>query len=464
MINPAFQLRDYQQDLVSKIYSQWQQGDRRVMAQCPTGGGKTICFTEIARQFIERGGRVLILAHRQELIIQAANKIRDIIGIEPGIVKAGFKPDFDSSVQVGSVQSVVSKTRLKHLADIDLIIVDEVHHFNLKNSYGKILSQFFNAYVLGVTATPKRLDGKGFEDYFDSLVCGIQTKELIDRRYLSTFKLFAAENQMSTDGVKTRTGDYSLSQLAEQNNVIELAGNLIDTYRTYADGLKTIVFAINVEHSKAIASAYNSAGISAAHLDGTYSNDERQATLKRFAEGEIKVLSNCALFTEGFDLPTLEAVQIARPTQSLSLWLQMVGRVLRPSAGKELALILDHTNNYMVHGLPDRPRIWTLDGKPEKPKHEPGIEREALEESKSEKQIVESSQQLTEIAVTIERQWQKAFTELVQLQRERGYRKRWIYYQLQETNPPLSIWQICGEYLGYKPGWAYYQFQEQGGV
>ena len=305
MINTTFQLRDYQQELVSKIYFRWQQGDRRVMAQCPTGGGKTICFTEIARQFIERGDRVLILAHRQELIAQAANKIIDIVGIEPGIIKAGYTPNYEALVQVGSVQSVVSESRLRCLTDIGLFVIDEAHHFNLQNSYGKILSHLSNAYVLGVTATPKRLDGKGFEDYFDSLVCGVSVRELIDLGYLSQFKLYASDRTMTTDGVKTRTGDYSLSQLAEQNDVIELAGNLIDTYRTYADGLKTIVFAINVEHSKAIASAYNSVGISAAHLDGTYSNDERQATLERFAEGEIRVLSNCALFTEGFDLPTL---------------------------------------------------------------------------------------------------------------------------------------------------------------
>jgi len=312
MTNATFQLRDYQQDLIAKIFAFWQSGNKRVMAQCPTGAGKTICFTYIARKFIGQKTRVLILAHREELIVQAIGKTRDIIGIKSGVIKNGFKPNYDALIQIGSVQSVVSPTRLEKLKNIGLVIIDEAHHFNLKNSYGKILSQFPDALVLGVTATPRRLDGKGFEDYFDSLVCGISVRELIDQGYLSQFELYAAKNEMKTEGIKTNNGDFSISELAIQNDVIELAGNLIDTYRTHADGLKTIVFAINIQHSQAIAAAYNKAGISAAHLDGNSTAEQRRLILQRFAAGDIKVLSNCQLFTEGFDLPSLEAVQIAR--------------------------------------------------------------------------------------------------------------------------------------------------------
>ena len=357
------QLRNYQRDLIGKIYNCWQQGDRRVMAQCPTGGGKTICFTVIAQRFITQGTRVLILAHRQELITQAINKIRDIIGVEPGIVKSGFKSDYKALIQIGSIQSIVSPTRLSQLKDIGLVIIDEAHHFNLKNSYGKILNRFPDAYVLGVTATPQRLDGKGFDDYFESLVTGVSVQELIDLSYLSPFKLYAAEDCMKTDGVKSSNGDYSLSQLAAENDVVQLSGQLVETYLQYASSKKAIVFAINVKHSRKIIEAYRTAGISAEHLDGKSTTEKRQEVLGQFARGEIKVLSNCELFTEGFDLPSLEAVQIARPTKSLSLWLQMVGRVLRPNEGKELALILDHTDNYLIHKLPNQPRIWTLDGK-----------------------------------------------------------------------------------------------------
>lgn len=460
----SIQLRPYQQDLISKIYTRWGSGDKRVMGQCPTGSGKTVCFTAIVRDFVSSrpNKKILILAHRQELICQAANKIISFLGLEPGVIKNGCESNYDAQIQVGSIQSVVSQSRLEKLEDIGLIIIDEAHHFNLKNSYGKILNQFPDAYVLGVTATPKRLDGKGFEDYFDSLVCGISVQELIERGYLSPFRLYAANRQMKTEGIKTRHGDYSVSQLAQQNDAIELAGNLIDTYRTYANGKKTIVFAINVEHSKAIAKAYNDAGIEAAHLDGTHTFEDRLDTLNRFREGEIEVLSNCQLFTEGFDLPNLEVVQIARPTQSLSLWLQMVGRVLRPSEGKELALILDHTNNYQIHKLPNHPRVWTLDGKPKKAAKQLQKDLPNLPTTeKVEKEIVETQHRLAEVVATIDQQWREAFQELVQIQTARKYKKSWIYYRLKEMIPPLPVWQMCGDYLGYKSGWAYYQFQEQ---
>ena len=459
------ELRKYQQDLIDKIHARWQQGDRKVMAQCPTGGGKTIIFTKITSQFIDQGRRVLILAHRQELIAQAANKVRDIIGIEPGMIGNGFKPDYKALIQIGSVQSVVSPSRLSRLTNIGLVIVDEAHHFNLKNSYGKILNHFADADVLGVTATPKRLDGRGFDDYFDSLVCGISVQELINLAYLSPFKLYAANNQMKTEGIKTCKGDYSLSRLAAENDVIKLSGQLVETYRQYAYGKKTIVFAINLAHSRSIAEAYERSGIAAVHLDGNASAEERRAILEQFAAGSIKVLSNCELFTEGFDLPSLEAVQIARPTKSLSLWLQMVGRVLRPSAGKKLALILDHTDNHLIHKLPDQPRVWTLDGKPQKPRQLQedlqGLTREGLTREKIAKEIIESGQQLTEVVATPEQQWGSAFREIVEIQQSRNYKKQWVYFRVKEMKAPLYVWQMCGDYLGYKPGWAYHKFREQ---
>lgn len=456
----SIKLRNYQQDLVDKIYARWQQGDRKIMAQCPTGGGKTIIFTEIARQFIAKGTRVLILAHRQELIIQAANKVQEIIGVEPGIIKNGFKPNYEALIQIGSIQSVVSPSRLSQLTKVGLVIIDESHHFNLNNSYGKILFQFSNAYILGVSATPIRLDGKGFDNYFDSLVYGISVQELINRGYLCPFKLYAAEHQMKTEGIKNCNGDYSLSQLAKENNAIKLSGQLVKTYRQYADNKKTIVFAINVEHSRDIVKAYKRSGINAAHLDSKCSVKERQTILKQFAQGEIKVLSNCELFTEGFDLPSLEAVQIARPTKSLSLWLQMVGRVLRPSEGKKLALILDHTDNYLIHELPNHPRVWTLDGKPKEPRQIKN-NRQCSTIEKIDKEIIESGQKLTAVVVSEDEQWQSAFREIVELQQSRNYRRQWVYYQVKKMNAPLHVWQMCGKYLGYKPGWAYYQFKEQ---
>jgi superfamily II DNA or RNA helicase len=249
--------------------------------------------------------------------------------------------------------------------------------------------------------------------------------------------------------------------VARLNDAVELSGNLIASYRQHCDGKRCIVFAVNVEHSEAIAARYRDAGIPAAHLDGNTPIAKRREVLARFAAGEIQVLSNCALFTEGFDLPALDAVQIARPTQSLTMWLQMVGRVLRPAPEKEYAVILDHTENWKIHGLPTRPRIWALEGveTPEKKRFQQNRNADGLIE---EFEITESDSALE----AVEEDWveQVSFAvlaDLLEIQQARGYRRGWVYYQLRKLKPPLPVWQEYGRLRGYKPGWAWHKYQEQ---
>jgi DNA-binding CsgD family transcriptional regulator len=250
---------------------------------------------------------------------------------------------------------------MDNLNSVSLVVCDEAQH-SIAKSWRAILSQFPNQYILGVTATPVRLDGSGFIDQYDILIQGASVSELISSGVLSNYRLYAAPTAMDTTSVKKQGGDYSISELAERNSVIELSGHLIDSYRRHADGLQAIVFAINVEHSKAIADRYNQAGITAAHLDGRTPDKVRAETIAAFRRGEIRVLANCNLFDEGFDLPSLGCVQIARPTQSLGKYLQMLGRGARPEKGKDCAIYIDHTQNYLIHGLPDADRAWSLDG------------------------------------------------------------------------------------------------------
>ena len=310
-------LRDYQISLVQGIYEAWG-SQTRVMAQLPTGGGKTVIFSAIADDFIRRSERVLVLAHREELILQAANKLADMTRSPVGIIKAGYKPDPLFPIQVASVQSMVN--RLRHHPDFGLVVIDEAHH-STADTYRKILGAYPNAYQLGVTATPIRTDCTGFDDLFDSLVCGPRVGDLIAAGYLSPFRLFAA-TAMSTKGVKTIAGDFYTSGIAKANDTVKLSGDLIRSYQTHCPGKRCLVFAVNVEYSKAIAERYNAAGIPAIHLDGETPGEIRKEALRLFGEGKIKVISNCALFGEGLDIPAIDAVQIARPTKSLGLWLQ----------------------------------------------------------------------------------------------------------------------------------------------
>lgn len=461
--NRKMKLRPYQNDLYSNVFQAFTEA-RRIMLQLATGGGKTVLFSAIALDLIKRGYKVLILAHRTELIVQAAEKLGAIAaGVEIGIIKAGYKPNYHAPIQVASVQSL--KRRLHHLNpnEFGLVIIDEAHHATA-TTYRHILDHFPESYQLGVTATPIRTNGEGFADLFDDLICGVTVEELIKQGHLSPFKLYAAPNAMNTKGARTKQGDYSSKDIAKLNDIGTLAGDLLQTYRQYANGLSCVVFAVNVAHSQAIANRYNAAGIPAKHLDGNTPQGEREETLAAFRRGEIKVISNVGLFTEGLDIPSLMAVQIARPTKSLSLWLQMIGRVLRIFEGKNHAIILDHTLNYAIHGLPTRRRVWSLFGVEQ--------QQEKIERLLSgEVVIVEEPLEITETPIQLveivededgDRPdfWEQWLAEQIRVLEFRGYKKHWLYYRLKDEKPPLEVWRKAADYLGYQQGWAWHKFNE----
>jgi superfamily II DNA or RNA helicase len=464
MNNSKFQLRDYQADLVSRSFEAWKV-HQKIMLQLPTGGGKTVIFSEIAQGFMELGIKVLILAHRNELILQAAEKLRMVSGGKVGIVKAGIKPNYDAPVQVASVQSLARRLNHFNQNDFGLIIIDEAHHTTAK-TYRAILDHFPRAKQLGVTATPIRTNGEGFNDLFDHLITGPTVGSLIEQGYLSKFQLFAAPTTMITKGARTQQGDFLARDVANLNKVVELSGDLIQSYRDHANNLSCVVFAVNVEHSQAIADRYNSAGITAAHLDGKTSKHDRDRVLEEFRARKIKVVSNVGLFTEGLDIPHLGAVQIARPTKSLGLWLQMVGRVLRPSRGKTQAVILDHTQNHLIHGLPSKPRIWTLNGVENPPPANP----KAIFDQVSDQQLLEVLERLVdlyevkELDPSTDNYWDRWLAERIEAQQAQGFKKSWLGFQLKEACPPsLDIWIKAGIYMDYKPAWAKINWQQRMG-
>ncbi|MEC4819242.1 MAG: DEAD/DEAH box helicase [Scytonema sp. PMC 1069.18] len=348
-----FTLRDYQQELMTKTLSAWSSGKRRVLLQLSTGGGKTIIFAAMATEFSCRGEGVLVVAHREELILQAAEKLAVTCGIQPGILKAGYKPT-DSLIQVASIQTLA---RRKIYPKAELVIVDEAHHASAL-SYRKLLEAYPNALILGVTATPRREDGYGLRDIFDHLICSITTKELIALGYLTDYKLIAGFKYSKHKVPQKR--DFTKKELEEVASDYK-PSEVVKQWQKFCAGKKTIIFAVNVKHSQAITAMFCYHNIACEHLDGETPPLERKAILDRFRSGETPIISNCAILTEGFDCPDSEAAVIARPTASVTLWLQMIGRILRPSPGKEFATILDMTDNWYRLGRPCDNRFWSLD-------------------------------------------------------------------------------------------------------
>jgi superfamily II DNA or RNA helicase len=272
-------------------------------------------------------------------------------------IAAGYPYRDDSGVYVASVFTVAK--RLHHF-DPDLIIVDEAHHAIARTIWGKVLAAYPRAKVLGVTATPERLSGEGLDDLFDDLIVGPTHEELIAQGFLTPVRIYAPPT-INTDEIGTRAGDYIASEL-ERLDQPRITGDCIAHYRRIAPGARAIVFDISVEAAKQRAEGFKAAGFSAECIDGSTPRDVRALAIASFRAGRLQVLTSCDLISEGFDLPAIEVGICLRPTQSLALWLQQSGRVLRPFPGKSHAILFDHAGNTLRHGLPTETRSWSLAG------------------------------------------------------------------------------------------------------
>ncbi|MEI7608058.1 MAG: DEAD/DEAH box helicase [Rhodospirillaceae bacterium] len=327
---------------------------RRVLLQQATGAGKTFIATTIAKVAAAKGKRVVFLVHRIELLDQTSRTFAEE-GIEHGVIRAG-EPTPDVPVLVAMIQTLAR--RLGKVPTPDLVFADEAQHA-VSGTWMNVLNAWSDAYLIGLSATPQRLDGRGLGDVFETMVQGPTTAELIRDGYLSPYRAYAPTT-LDLSGVRTSMGDFATADVSAAVDKPSITGDIIEHYQSLAAGKRAILFAATRAHSRHLAEVFTAAGIPAEHVDGETPADVRERAVADFAAGRLRVLTNVELFGEGFDVPGAEVVILARPTQSLSLYLQQVGRVLRPAPGKYFALILDHVGNIARHGLPDDPREWAL--------------------------------------------------------------------------------------------------------
>lgn len=360
------QLRPYQQALIDGGREAYRQGNRSVLFNLPTGGGKTVTASTIVHGAAQKQNVVWWLCHRRELVAQASQTFH-ALGIPHGTVQSGYVSNPNALVQVGSIQTVAK--RLDQLPEPALIVFDECHHIGAA-SWDDIFHRFPRAKVLGLTATPWRLDGQGLGRWFQKMIEGPTPGDLIENGSLCRYRLFApAVPDLS--GVATTAGDYQRSSLAKAMDKPQIVGDAIGHYEKLCPGKRAVVFAAGVDNSRNVVSQFRAAGIAAEHVDGSMTADERDAAVDRFRRGDTLILSNADLFGEGFDVPAIEAAILLRPTKSLSLHLQQVGRALRPCEGKTEAIILDHAGNSLLHGLPDDVREWSLEDREKKKRAAP---------------------------------------------------------------------------------------------
>jgi len=456
------QLRDYQQQALTELRNGIRQGATAQMLMAPTGSGKTTIASAIKQGACAKGKKAFFIVDSLELVDQAAARFEQD-GMWVGVIQGQhYMTDYAAPVQVATIQTL--RRRWRSMPDElrpSLLIIDEAHV--LHSAHEDIIQwcKENRVPVIGLSATPFR---KGLGKVFDRLVTTVTTADLMQQGYLCPARCYAP-NIPDLTGVKTNhTGDWDSEALAEVMNDVGLVGDVVEQWLKLAENRQTIVFATNVAHSRALCDRFNQLGVHAEHIDG-YDDDKvaRTNTINAFRRGEIKVLCNVAVLTKGFDAPETGCVVLARPTKSLMLHIQMIGRGLRTAEGKDDCIIIDHAGNCIINGLPDSPLPTELhDGQNSR-----NLDRKQRETKDpvekpciscgfvSTKHLCPSCGFKPEVRKDVE----VVDGELYELTKE-PKKDKWTTERLAEFYAELRGY--CAQ-KGIKPGWAYYKCQEYAG-
>lgn len=450
---------------VEDLRHAYEHGKKSPLYVLPTGGGKTAILCYIAEHATMKGSRVFILVHRKELLLQCSRHLAQL-GVPHGRVMPGHSMTRDM-IQVASVQTLIR--RMDYYAAPDLIIIDEGHHA-VAGSWRKIINHWPDAMLLGVTATPSRLDGKGLGVHaggvYDSLVEGPTIRQLIDMGYLTQPIVYAPPTDIDMQGVKVSMGDYEKGEMDRRVDRPTITGSAVEHYRKLCSGVPAIAFCASIKHAHHVAEQFQQAGYRAECIDGNLSDTERKQVIDYLGSGKLDVLTSCDIVSEGTDIPVVGAAILLRPTMSEGLYLQQTGRSLRPYPGKEHSIILDHVGNCLRHGLPDDERKWTLDGVKRRSKRAKKDEEKDIKIKQcprcymvhppapicpncgyiyqtNTREIEEKSGELHQITDA----------EKIQIAKERR-RKIGQARTFEEL-------QAVGAELGYKPGWAWFRWKSR---
>ncbi len=450
------QLRSYQIKAIDSLrYSFNTKGKKSPLLVMPTGAGKTVVFAAISKAISQNEKNVLILVHRRELIDQASKKLKNI-GVNHGVIAAKYESS-KNNIQIASVQTLVRRL-VTNTFNPHYIIIDEAHHA-AAGSWRKIIEHFKDAYKIGCTATQIRLDGRGLADYFDDLVKGPGVAKLIKDKYLAPYKVFAPPLKINLDKVKTLGGDYQKKELEKQIDTVDIIGDAVQQYKKHADGLPAIAFCISIKHATDVCNKFKDAGYKAAIVHGEMKVNDRDEAIKGLGNGKIQILTSVDVISEGTDVPDVSAAILLRPTKSEGLYLQQVGRVLRPKEGKT-AIILDHVNSTRTHGFVDDKREWSLHlQKKKKKKGELAPHVETCKKCFATYKPTPVCPVCGYQAENRERFIKQEEGELEELKRKETEKKQ--QKLLIATAKTLEELEMVAKILGYKKGWAYRVFESR---
>ena len=457
----SVELRPYQVEDVTRLRAAYANGSRAVLYCLPTGGGKTVVFAHVIGSAVGRGRRIGVLVHRRELVTQAAAKLASA-GVAHGIVAAGLDRDHDAPVLVMSIMTAIR--RREQLPKLDFIVADEAHH-TVAESWANLLACWPNAKLLGVTATPARLDGRGLGvsagGLFNHLEIGATVSELQAEGFLVKTRVFVPTRLIDTSDVHRRGGDFRSEELAAKAG--EVTGDAVKEYRARADHQPAIAYCCTVAHAEAVASNFRAAGYRSACVHGKTPTDERDSLIRGLSTGEVEVLTSCDLISEGLDVPSVGAVILLRPTESLALAMQQIGRGMRPAEGKEFLAVLDHAGNCVRHGLPDSERHWTLEGAPKTKKgHTPswrcedcGLLNEVTDDVCENCGADRPKPAVRKLPEVVKGGLDEVTAEQLALVARMRYREL-----IAKPRSEMEL-RAYARAHGYKPGWVYHRLLEQ---
>ena len=395
-------LREYQDQDANTIMTAFEDHSR-IIYQLPTGAGKSVVSSQIALEFEDQGSKVLVLAHRKELISQMKKHLMKR-GLKPGRIQASTVENLDSDVMVASIKSIIKPKYKEFISQksYDLIIVDEAHHMasdGYTNFWNQLLEANPQAKLLGITATPYRKDKKNLGDIFDHLIVSCKdVQSLIAEKYLADYTVYFTPVEDLEGEVISYQNDYQMASLSTYMRKEQMINHLVQSYKKNGQEKQMIVFCCDKAHAKDVNEAYKKHGYSKiGHIDSDCSNKEREFILNQYEKENIQIITCIETLTEGIDLPETGCVQLARPTRSLTLYLQMIGRGLRPKKEGSKLIVLDSAGCTVKYGTPSRSREWSLD--PEVDPSEKGSKGRVVVGVKSDGTFTKNTEEMTHCEV-----------------------------------------------------------------
>jgi DNA repair protein RadD len=467
------QLRPYQQNALDRIREAFRNKKHKVMVCSPTGSGKGVMLSSIINSAAAKGSKVLFLVHRTEILFQVSDYM-DHYAIRHGIIKAGEVYDPRHNVDLASVQTMVRRIKHKDFGHYDMVVVDEAHH-STAATYVEIIEKYAPKLLIGFTATPCRKSGMGLGAMYNELIIVETMANLVEQGYLVPVRYFAPF-EPDLKGVKITAGDYNEKQLSMTMMQGAITANIVEKWKQLGEDRQTVCFTTTVAHSVAVCEKFRSEGIPAEHVDGATDPEERKEILRRYARGEFKILCNCAVFTEGVDIPSISCVIMARPTKSIVMYLQCVGRGMRLAEGKTDMILLDMAGVYWEHGPITEITNWTLN------------EKTKMASEKNEKRKERNSRPITCLSchsvytgqlkcprcgtIPVKERYGQDVEEIDAVLGEIVYKggtgkeksKKSKTFTMEEKQSWFSQLVQHGRNKGYKDGWAANQYREKFGV